>query len=418
VSDNPRHKNAGQPPVSTHPAFPVIVALWFAALLGIGSMVLPIDLFERFSVASGLADVFQAARPPLGATARIIVALVAAAIGALAGIAIARRIAAANAPKAATRRAAVLDPASEPAAGEPAKRPIWAHEELGEGGFDAGAALAADRETLDLTAFDLHTADMADGFETAQQPAPVTASGDAGSSVRRKDPEQVEAGAPTQAEPAGPLGERALSGLGVVELVERFALALQHHRDRTGQLAADDTAEVGQPTSEFAPDAADGERLAESAAPFAPSADHETRPTPIETGLRPTEFGFEDGDEESADLAHEDEYPSLLAMSPFGLSRGPVRIDHDGDEAGDEPVVIFPGQAGRRSGPSFDGGFAGSSAGAADVRPFDSPLARAEQAAAAASFNTSPARTPADSGATERALRDALEKLQKMSGAA
>lgn len=417
MSDNPRHKNAGQPPVSTHPAFPVIVALWFAALLGIGSVVLPIELFERVSVASGLADVFQAARPPLGATARIIVALVAAAIGALAGIAIARRIAGANAPKAATRHAAVLDPASEPAAGEPAKRPIWAHEELGEGGFDAGAALAADREPLDLTAFDLHTADE---FETAQQPASGPADREDGSSVRREEPTQIQAPAPTEADPAGPLGERALSGLGVVELVERFALALQHHRDRTGQLAANDAAEVGEP-GKFAPDAADGDRLGGFSAPFAPSADHETRPTPIETGLRPTDFGFEEGEEESDDLAHvaEDEYPSLLAMkSPFGLSREPVRIDDDGDEAGDEPVVIFPGHAGRRSGPSFDGGFAGTSASAADARPFDAPLARAEQAAAAASFSASPARTPADSGATERALRDALEKLQKMSGAA
>ena len=113
MSDNPRHKHAGQPPVSTHPAFPVIVALWFAALLGIGSMVLPIDLFERFAVASGLADVYQAAQPPLGATARIFVAIAAAAIGALAGIIVARRIAASNKPKVVTRRAAALRSADE-----------------------------------------------------------------------------------------------------------------------------------------------------------------------------------------------------------------------------------------------------------------------------------------------------------------
>ena len=31
-------------PISTHPAFPAIVALWFAALLGLGSLVLPVAL--------------------------------------------------------------------------------------------------------------------------------------------------------------------------------------------------------------------------------------------------------------------------------------------------------------------------------------------------------------------------------------
>ena len=33
-------------PISTHPAFPAIVALWFAALLGLGSLVLPAVLLE------------------------------------------------------------------------------------------------------------------------------------------------------------------------------------------------------------------------------------------------------------------------------------------------------------------------------------------------------------------------------------
>ena len=135
MSDKPRRKAAGQPPVSAHPAFPAIVALWFAALLGLGSLVLPTALFERVTVASGLAEVFAAAAPPLGVTARIVVALAAAALGALAGLAIARQVAAANAPQPVhppRRRAA-----PRRAARRAAKRPISAHEELGEGGLDA-----------------------------------------------------------------------------------------------------------------------------------------------------------------------------------------------------------------------------------------------------------------------------------------
>ena len=36
-----------KPPISLHPAFPGIVALWFSALLGLGSLVLPPVLLEK-----------------------------------------------------------------------------------------------------------------------------------------------------------------------------------------------------------------------------------------------------------------------------------------------------------------------------------------------------------------------------------
>ena len=36
-------------PISAHPLFPAIVALWFAALLGVGSLVLPVVLFEKLA---------------------------------------------------------------------------------------------------------------------------------------------------------------------------------------------------------------------------------------------------------------------------------------------------------------------------------------------------------------------------------
>lgn len=87
-------KGGSRPPVSAHPAFPAIVALWFAALLGLGSLIMPVALVERVVGATGLAAVFPAAAPPLGFTARAAIALVATLGGAMLGLWAARRVAA------------------------------------------------------------------------------------------------------------------------------------------------------------------------------------------------------------------------------------------------------------------------------------------------------------------------------------
>ncbi|MWV26539.1 hypothetical protein [Aurantiacibacter rhizosphaerae] len=84
---------AGKPPITANPAFPWIVALWFAALLGIGSLILPAALLERFVTASGLSAALPMAAPPLGFTARALVALVGTGFGALLGMALAKRLA-------------------------------------------------------------------------------------------------------------------------------------------------------------------------------------------------------------------------------------------------------------------------------------------------------------------------------------
>ncbi|WP_156167337.1 sulfite exporter TauE/SafE family protein [Aurantiacibacter marinus] len=82
----------GKPPVSAHPAFPAIVALWFAALLGIGTLIVPVQLIEQFISATGIAGVVSSAAPPLGFTARAAIALVATILGALLGLFAARRM--------------------------------------------------------------------------------------------------------------------------------------------------------------------------------------------------------------------------------------------------------------------------------------------------------------------------------------
>lgn len=79
-------------PFSAHPAFPVIVALWFAALLGLGTFVVPPANFAGLVVGTGLDELIPAAAPPLGDTARLAISAIAALLGALLGLAIAARI--------------------------------------------------------------------------------------------------------------------------------------------------------------------------------------------------------------------------------------------------------------------------------------------------------------------------------------
>lgn len=85
------------PPISTHPAFPAIVSAWFAALLGLGSMFLPSILLETLVSASGIAALIPMAAPPLGVTARLLIAAAAAVAGAGIGLVLARKLSGAHA---------------------------------------------------------------------------------------------------------------------------------------------------------------------------------------------------------------------------------------------------------------------------------------------------------------------------------
>jgi hypothetical protein len=113
---------------------------------------------------------------------------------------------------------------------------------------------------------------------------------------------------------------------------------------------------------------------------------------------------------EDEDTGENESYSSLLSMrNPIGDSREFVRIEDDEPAAGGaEPVVVFPGQDERGAEPVVDRPFEAPAPSASEdqvARPFDGPSGK-------------PAGKPADAGATEQALREALEKLQRMSGAA
>lgn len=128
-----KNKTGKGAPISAHPAFPAIVALWFAALFGLGSLILPIALVEKAVVALGIPSVVAAAAPPLGVTARIGIALIAAGFGVVLGLWLARKVVFSHKAEAARdRRLNMATGKSQPKA----KKPISALEELGEEGLD------------------------------------------------------------------------------------------------------------------------------------------------------------------------------------------------------------------------------------------------------------------------------------------
>jgi hypothetical protein len=546
VTDRPRRTTEAKPPISAHPAFPAIVALWFAALLGIGSLVLPAALFERASEASGLSSVFVAAQAPLGVTARILIALGAATVGIFAGLGIAGRVIAANATQPAPRRGPAAVPAGHPAA----KRPISAREELGSSsldtddargpipgrrralsvtddsarseflesaplpGFDPRASVdtpepepepeaepdveaefeAAAAEPLDLGSFDAAPAEAPAADDEGDEPAarfsqsateqtfgtaslsarpiPNSSFGAGGFRTRpvNRPPREAAAEAfedsPMTEFSAGavPVQQTAPGEPAIVELVDRFARALRQHREEAGQGASVDGGDPAAPLIDLTFALAPRDRRDRAPAPSDRSKPVEAFQRAFEAplvpaALRPLDFAPDededddgipsldlsltlarsarpfarppaafapppaDPDEQSEnDAGAEGAYSSLLAMkSPAGLPREAVRIDDEPEvEDAIEPVVVFPGQSARRAVPAADGpardpGPDGMTSGAA--RPFDAPLDRLDTVAGAVSGRGANGR-PGNAANTERALREALEKLQKMSGTA
>ena len=135
---NQKRQTAKAKPISSNPLFPAVVALWFSALFGLGSLAVRPSLLESLVLKSHIDLVIPAAAPPLGVTARILLALVLAALGAMLGLMLTRRLTRPR-PELHERKRGALDLAAKqprvrsrdahPDA--PARRPISAHEELG-----------------------------------------------------------------------------------------------------------------------------------------------------------------------------------------------------------------------------------------------------------------------------------------------
>ena len=83
-----------QSSIVAHPWFPNVIGLWFAALFGLCSLALAPELLERIVTTLGIDKIVPAAAPPLGQTARLLLALGMAGVGEIAGLLIGARLAA------------------------------------------------------------------------------------------------------------------------------------------------------------------------------------------------------------------------------------------------------------------------------------------------------------------------------------
>lgn len=211
------------PPITRHPLFPAIVALWFAALLGLGSFALSLPAIEQLVLSTHIDAVIPAAAPPLGMTARLVLVLAFGGIGGVTGWLLAQRVA---------RPAPQVEPSVFKVADVGFDRPI--------------AAPAADPPASQI-----------DGPALSPAPPPVLA----------------PAPAPRPMTAAERIASADLADLSHVELVERLAIAIRKREE----LRAAQPAELVAPGDSVVrfPDVT-GRQVARLAPPA-------SRPAPYET---------------------------------------------------------------------------------------------------------------------------------------
>jgi len=176
VAEQTRRNSGGRQPISQHPLFPAIVALWFGALSGLCSLALKPALLESLVVAAGIDSIIPMAAPPLGTTTRILLALAMTGLGGVIGALLARRIAR-PAPQVRERRRGASGSdtaAAKHAAASPApqsnftgrRRALALHDESARDEFNDHAPVPG-RESgiLDVSELEL------DGFEDVGGPS-------------------------------------------------------------------------------------------------------------------------------------------------------------------------------------------------------------------------------------------------------
>ena len=288
--------------IVAHPWFPKMIGLWFAALFGLCSLALAPEMLERIVTSLGIDRIIPAAAPPLGQTARLLLAMGMAGVGEITGLLIGARLAAPKRPEPMRRRglksaAADVEPGEDapqlrdrdrhPDA--PARKPLSAisdlRENLGEnlGGIDNALrrrALASEAEheprpfiesaplpggewqpvtvvepqAAPAVAFVAEQPEAVEVFDLAQfdapfdeepeaQPAPFAPFAPFAAPPAPLAPpvpsamfvQDFTADEPTPAS-SGPapaeIATASLDQLGVVQLSERLALALQARRER------------------------------------------------------------------------------------------------------------------------------------------------------------------------------------------
>lgn len=377
--------NAAKPkPLTAHPLFPAIIALWFAALFGLGSLAVGSDLIDHAVVALRLDSLMSALAPPLGMFARLMLATGLAIAGGAIGYALGRGMArrGKDTPLQPDRAPAdEADPLPDAVeAPRVRRRPLTAadHEFVPY----ESAPLPGSRlpQIFDVTTLEPAPAEL--------EPAPAESEPEVSRDAFIEPAIWTEIAAPEPVEPEpeteplllldespSPAAEpevpattvtAVLAGdpgaLGTVQLAERLALALQGRRKR-------------RVLSTDSPDADDHEqavkRSLDSRAVLELQADDDV----------------EEDEDELAEESTDEGYSSLLALGPVAR-RATLQIDDlPASPLPLEQVVIFPGQLVRER----------------STAPTALPVGDT---------------TGTDTGETDRALRAALSNLQRLSGAA
>lgn len=203
ISSKPEKKA----PVTRHPLFPAVVAMWFGSLFGLGSLAVRASLIESLVIKFSLDVLLPAAAPPLGLKFRIILALLMAAIGIALGAALARRIARPKqvatprrrevGGRAAARqaRAAAAAAASEPADMTARRRPLaMTNEEERAENYELAPLPGSSPAILDVTQIDIamNQHDSQSSFHADQPveaPLDLSAFSDAAPSAPEAEPE-------------------------------------------------------------------------------------------------------------------------------------------------------------------------------------------------------------------------------------
>lgn len=377
-------------PISTHRLFPAIVALWFATLFGLGCAVLPGSMFERIVMATGLPSILPAAAPPLGNTARIAFSLAAALGGVVLGYVLALRVASlqgvARTPVQHTQRQ---------------RRPLYAKEELDVPLFDAPLpgdsgesepAIFTPPPSPPLWEEDAQAPEMAEEESWQDTEPEVLFEPEPGADLEQAamiepEPEPLpdyEPGPVQHSDP--PMGrlpaDLPLDQMGIVQLAERLGTSLQKRIDAGLPVKPPPPEVLAMLGLAPQPETLPAVRRAIAEATPAPDDEELSFPQQMDCdALRSSRFGLDAfGEEESGDVedGYEAEevdgeaYASLLGVKP-------VRLESPAGTA--EPFAR---------------------------RQFDDPEKTAQPVSPASHRNSD----------TGEALRSALARLQRLSGAA
>lgn len=298
-----RPRKRASAPVTAHRLFPAFAAVWFAALFGLGSLAIPGSLLGAVVLKTGLPALVPAAAPPLGFTAHILIAFALAVFGAVLGLALALRLRPSS--PAEVRPADVVVPATEPEGEDaykvrardahpdaPPRRPLVLAEAFAEpvsetgpwipeyapGGpgivrpldlsalgladpaqpeIPADPALEIAAETVQVEALEDPVEADEPVAEIAAEPAPapkapalIAATPQLPTGFARTLPDQADG-------QWSPVAGAPLESLGIVQLIERLALAIAAQKAANeAVLAADATAQAGSDTPDAEPQAA------------------------------------------------------------------------------------------------------------------------------------------------------------------